>query len=321
MNCRICNNTEGNRQYNVKEMMFGINEFFSYFKCAKCGCLQIAQIPDDMKKYYPESYYSYSSLEKTPIYKDVITKFTKANRDFYTITGKGIVGRLLSLFKKRDEFMMLSGLGLNRDSRIIDVGCGSGGKLYSLRNAGFKNVLGVDPFIGNEIIKYKNGLEIHKKDIFEVSGKWDLIMLNHSYEHMEKPQAVMDKISGLLSDNGTCIIRIPLCDSYAFETYGVNWVQLDAPRHFFLHTVKSISLMADTAQLKVNRVNYEGDEFQFWASEQYIKGVTLTAENSYAQNREKSGFSEAVIQGYKEKARGLNKEEKGDAAAFYLVKK
>jgi len=50
---------------------------------------------------------------------------------------------------------------------------------------------------------------------------------------MPNPRNVFEKISGLLSDEGTLLIRIPVMDCFAWKEYGVNWFQLDAPRHFF----------------------------------------------------------------------------------------
>ena len=60
MNCRICGNAEDNRTFEVREMMFGTRETFTYFQCAKCGCLQMVEIPSDMSRYYPPEYYSFN---------------------------------------------------------------------------------------------------------------------------------------------------------------------------------------------------------------------------------------------------------------------
>ena len=39
--CKICGNERSNREYKIKEMMFGFRDEFSYMLCANCGCLQI----------------------------------------------------------------------------------------------------------------------------------------------------------------------------------------------------------------------------------------------------------------------------------------
>lgn len=46
-----------------------------------------------------------------------------------------------------DVVRMLGQLALERDARILDVGCGGGGLLDRLARVGFNNLSGADPFI------------------------------------------------------------------------------------------------------------------------------------------------------------------------------
>ena len=110
------------------------------------------------------------------------------------------------------------------------------------------------------------------------------------------------------------MIRIPIASSYAWRTYGVNWVQLDPPRHLFLHTVKSMSFSAEKAGLEVKDVFYDSGTLQFTGSERYSKNIPLM---------DKSGdtlFSEAELANFQRQADKLNKEKQGDQAGFYLYK-
>ncbi len=49
--CRICENTEHNTTYEVREMMLGLRDMHTYFECAECGCLQIANVPENIQEY------------------------------------------------------------------------------------------------------------------------------------------------------------------------------------------------------------------------------------------------------------------------------
>jgi len=49
-------------------------------------------------------------------------------------------------------------------------------------------------------------------------------------------QNLMEKAAKV--PGGWCVIRIPTVSSFAWEHYREQWVQLDAPRHFFLHKVR-----------------------------------------------------------------------------------
>ena len=58
--CRICDNSLDNGIFPVREMMFGTRESFIYFRCSSCGCIQIAEVLQDMSEFYPrENYYSF----------------------------------------------------------------------------------------------------------------------------------------------------------------------------------------------------------------------------------------------------------------------
>lgn len=316
MKCKICNNTNENMPYKAKEMMFGLKENFSYFQCSSCNCLQIADIPSDMSKYYPSDYYSFSLglVSGNPV-----KEFIKNQRNKYAVLNDSLIGKILYNYFPNETYKILSNLNLNKDKSILDVGCGNGAMLHSLKEIGFKNLLGADPFIQEEI-NYPNGLKIVKKSIHEVEGSWDVIMLHHSFEHMSDPAETLKSIEKLLSPTGCCLIRIPTSSSYAWEHYRTNWVQLDAPRHFFVHSLESMDLLTKEAGLFIENVIFDSDAFQFWGSEQYINDIPLFSSKSYAVNKKGSIFSNAQIMAFDKRAKELNKKNHGDSGAFFIRK-
>ena len=120
----------------------------------------------------------------------------------------------------------------------------------------------------------------------------------------------------MLAPNGRCLLRIPVL-GWAWEHYGVNWVQLDAPRHLFLHTTKSFRLLAASAGLDVVDIGYDSNEFQFWASELYLRNVSLSSID-VDRDRPRQIFSLAELQKFRASARELNAQGRGDAAIFTL---
>lgn len=195
---------------------------------------------------------------------------------------------------------------------ILDIGCGGGYLLYCLKLIGYEKLVGVDPFIEKDII-YKNGLKVYKKSVFDLDEKFDFIMLHHSFEHMDKQQEVFNKLHELLNDDGTCLLRIPLI-SYAWEKYRTDWVQLDAPRHFYLHSKDSVALMAEKANLTIDRIVYDSNGFQFRGSEQYKAGIPLIKQKS-------SFFPREQLEGFEQESCRLNERQNGDQSCFYLKKK
>lgn len=323
MKCKICNNIKDNQKYEVKEMMLGLREKFTYFQCSSCKCLQILEIPNEIYKYYPENYYSYSlsSNNKSKKKKKNIFKIMiKGLKDRIAILNKGYLGKLTYKHKPNKSLRILSQIKKSKNQKILDIGCGDGKFLSELKKLGFKNLLGVDPYI-KEDIQYENGLKILKKQILDIHGKWDLIMFHHSFEHIANPIETIKHISKLLSDKGTCLIRVLTVTSYAWEHYRENWVQLDAPRHLFLYSIESIKILAEKAELVVDNIIYDSESFQFWGSEQYLKDIPLKDPKSFINNKVNPIFSKEEISEFKKKAKKLNSDNRGDSCAFFLKKK
>jgi hypothetical protein len=137
---------------------------------------------------------------------------------------------------------------------------------------------------------------------------------------MEKPLEVMKQSNRNLNKNRFLLLRIPVADSYAFKHYRENWCSLDAPRHLFLHTKKSIEFLAKQSGFEIKKINYDSRSWQLWGSEQYSKNISLMDEQSYYINPSKSIFTKNQIAEFENQVLKLNKNGDGDQAEFYLQK-
>jgi SAM-dependent methyltransferase len=234
-------------------------------------------------------------------------------RDMYAITNEGILGQALYALRPFTELRALSSQKITKSSSILDIGCGTGHYLYKLNGYGFTNLLGADPYL-KETITYKNGLTIKKADISEITGTYDVVMLHHSLEHMENQRETMQTIASLLNDTGFCLIRIPTVSSVPWELYRENWVHLDPPRHFFLHSHKSLTMIAEEAGLAVVSITSDATPFSFYGSEFYKRGIP-------ASEWTEETFSEAERKDFAKRAREINKSNHGDTIAVILKKK
>jgi len=315
-NCQICKNGLNNKDFIVREMMFGFQDEFGYFECAKCGCLQIKEIPKNISKYYPDNYYSYAPCElpRDSFFKSLMIHLRARHR----LYSKKIIPILKT--EAFGSYQWLRKPKLKFNSTVLDVGCGSGSMLLDMRRLGFSNdLIGVDPFIPKDII-YDNGVKILKKELFEIEQQFDFIILHHSFEHMTEPLNVFKELYRLLKPNRYVLICIPIASSFAWRHYGVNWVNLDAPRHYHLHTPTSMEILAEETGFQVKEIVYDSVDLQFWGSEQYLKGIPLRSPDSYAENKETSIFSKKEIASFQTRANELNKNNDGDFASFYLHK-
>jgi SAM-dependent methyltransferase len=314
--CKICGNTTGNQSFIARELAHGMLDEFEYVECGACGCLQIAETPSDLGRYYPSNYYSFAKGKGR-------FNLPKVLRYLWRVLRQGNLGTILSRARRMrtppDYMTYLKEGRIRLDSRILDVGCGSGELIFRMANAGFTNLTGIDPFFGGEAFRHP-AIQVHKKSVFEIGGQYDFIMLHHSFEHMENPQAVLSRVQELLADGGSVLIRIPVAGSFAWKKYGADWMQLDAPRHLFLQTPGSMRILADAAGLEIETVSFDSNDSQFWGSEQNLKGIALWAPNSYVRNPAGSIFTEEQIDGYARHAEELNAKGEGDMARFLLRK-
>lgn len=291
--------------------MFGSRDHFTYFQCSQCGCLQISEVPPNIDKYYPPEYYSFTPKARRFL-KNPVEKAARRFRDRYTIFNRGMLGSLIGSLSPNKKILALARLNMTTRSRVLDVGCGEGWRLNILREVGFETLLGIDPYIFEDIT-YANGVTIKKASIHEVTGEWDVIMYHHSFEHVPDPQEQLQRAAQLLSPGGCCLLRLPTVSSYAWEHYRENWYQLDAPRHFFLHSIKSIGVLAEKVGLSLQDVVFDSTADQFQGSELYKQDIPF--------NAQEKNFTRSQVRQWKNLAKKLNKEKRGDQAAFYLIRK
>jgi hypothetical protein len=97
-------------------------------------------------------------------------------------------------------------------------------------------------------------------------------------------------------------------------------VQIDAPRHFVLHTLESLNLLAKKSGFVIRETIFNSGGFQFWGSELYQKDIPLTLPHTHEWYPYQKACSPAQLAIFEENARALNATQKGDMASFYLFK-
>jgi predicted SAM-dependent methyltransferase len=306
-NCRICGSTF-TEKFIFKEMMFGFRDLFNYATCGNCGALQALKIPSNIDKYYPSDYVSFTQttplLKRQPILKRLFGGL-----------------RLKQKYKTSSSFLLdyLRPIQATPSAKILDIGCGKGALICELFNLGFENVTGVDKFIPEEV-DHGYGVRVFKKELTELcANNYDLLIMHHVLEHVDNQVAELKDCHRLLKSDGILMISIPLLGK-AWEIYRDNWVQLDAPRHYVLHTMKSIYLLAERTGFKIKEVIFDSSGFQFLGSELYEKDIPLTDPETHHWVAFEKYFTQEQITKFEEQAQMLNASQQGDAARFYLCK-
>lgn len=310
--CRLCSG-EFEGHLLVREMMFGTRETFNYRQCKSCGCLQIETIPKDIARHYGGAYYSYDLRRHASL-----KRWRRGLRRRWTMVAPEWVTSLLGLISSQDPlFRIYRALGLKQNNRLLDVGTGSGGHVLDLQDAGIAEAIGIDPFLSKDVILDGRVL-VHKKSIAEMTGEFDLITFHHSLEHMPDQFEALSHARRLLVPSGCVLVRIPTVTSDAFESYREHWVNLDAPRHFFLHSHRSLELVAARAGLALDRLWCDSTDMQFMGSEQYMNDIPLTDARSAAVTKRGGLFSRSQRRDYARKAEQANAALRGDSICAVL---
>ena len=307
-------------------MQYGTRERFSYSECLACGALQIDEVPEDLQRHYrAERYVSWREL---PDYIDKpigsFSRTLRAMRTEYLISGRGLSGHLLlramgpPAMPEPGTWDWLRRGQVRTDERIFDFGCGTGELLRYMRLAGYRNLYGYDKFSGCSL--HLPGLELAGQ-MPAPDRRFDLVMAHHSLEHLPDPVLALRMLASLLAPGGRLLIRVPVSQTHAWRTYGADWVQLDAPRHLVIPSVRSMSLLAERCGLVLNDMLFDSTHFQFLGSEQYRQDIALYGEQRSHFMGNTALFGDEKVKEFKASAQRLNAEGQADQACFFLKAK
>lgn len=296
--CKFCS-SEDLQEFSAAERMLGLGGEFRYQHCQSCGSLQLKEIPEDLSKFYPKSYYSFQQLVRSDGLKNLLKNLRL--RAF-------LVGVPLPMPQYGD---WLRKLKPSRSAKIADVGCGSGQLLYELHASGYADLHGFDPFMAHEG-EIAAGLKLWKRELSEAEDTFDLIMMHHAFEHVSDPEQLLSTCRGKLNPGGKLLIRTPVADAEVFRSEGALWVQLDAPRHLVIASQEGFATLAKKVGLELTETVFDSTGFQFMGTELYKRGLPLSAANL------ENAFGEAEKTQFHKKALQYNLEGKGDQVCLYL---
>ena len=306
MHCRLCGNENNNEAIKLRATMYGTKGEFEYYICDKCGALQIKEVPDDIGSYYAnDKYYSFN-MDKRKLKNELL--FRELSNGY----GKhSLLGSLTHLIYPVDySFMKM----LKPEDRILDIGCGEGTFLSWLERLGFKNLFGIEPFIDKE---FKSGnVCIYKTDLlnYQADNKYQVITMFHSLEHVYEQQDTVNKVFELLDDDGIFIIQIPFFSKYYWNKYKENLYTLDPPRHFYIHTYKSLLGVCENAGFKPVYFDTEADPA--------ISTMARNIQSGHTEKNQGTNFVSGTVRSFLEMGlrRKLKKNKDGAIATFVFKK-
>jgi len=308
MTCRACGREGPFRVFGAREMLFGWRHPFEYGECPHCGSLQIRGIPENLPEYYPANYYS---LKPPPVRSKKASSARVAMANWLLKSRSPLAGWVVWRQRWKYPFFhwsRMAGCGLG--SRILDVGCGTGGLLRRMQRYGFHNLTGVDPYTSIEADE--PGFHIRRAELGSVDGGYDLIMLHHVLEHLADPQRSLEEARAHLNPDGRILVRIPVAGSHTHRLYGADWFNLDPPRHLLVPSRRGMETLAERSGLRTVRVEFDGMETGFLMSEHYRRDTPYTG---------KPEDDPKLRRHYRRLAEQANRRGEGDQGVFLLAAK
>lgn len=134
---------------------------------------------------------------------------------------------------------------VSKSASILEIGCGEGILLESIRNKGFSNIEGIEPSFTAAARASKRGLLVHNT-YFEPSiynQKYDLVVMSHVLEHIENPIMFLGLINTILNPAGLLLLTQTnykgLIPFFQRETW-YAWVP---DQHFWHFTPKNLKII------------------------------------------------------------------------------
>ena len=149
-----------------------------------------------------------------------------------------------------------------RPGRMLDIGCGAGWFLFQMKEQGW-DVKGVEPNVDaadleepkrfGYLSRIAHGRKLPRR-------AFDYVRMNHSFEHMEHPNQILDEVYRILAGKGKLMIGVPNRDSFSARVFGLFWYHLALPVHTFSYSVQTLTQMLSKHNFKVERVVFNTEQ-------------------------------------------------------------
>ena len=227
--CPACHETQARPLYVIE----GVTE--RLVVCEGCGLGSLDPLPGPARisEFYPAEYYGSPDAKFEPL--------VEAGVRF------GARMRVRSLLS-----------GLNRGSRVLDVGCGRGVMLRALLDLGHEAhgveiapeaAAGADPRAQIRIAPDLADAEYE-------TNSFDAVILWHVLEHLPHPNQTLEELRRILRPGGRLILAVPNFASWQSRRTEADWFHLDLPRHLYHFTPDTLTRMLQRYEFDCRSVKH-----------------------------------------------------------------
>ncbi|HLY26164.1 MAG TPA: class I SAM-dependent methyltransferase [Aggregatilineales bacterium] len=260
--CDLCGAIDAAPYLKVHDQIYHLPGEFQLVKCGYCELIYLNPRPDSASigAFYPDL--DYHAFRPSSGFK-------------------------ADLLKRRRESEARSLVAsLPAHPRILEIGCATGELLVTLRTMGAQ-VAGVEPNAAAvQVARDRHALDVQQGTLDEATfepGQFDLVLMKYALEHVHSPLATLRRIRDLLKPGGQVVLWVPNAASLDSALFGKNWRGLDAPRHLYIFTPKTMRRLIQTAQLRLTKLSYDpmpndfAGSVEFWLLDHAISPMLARA--------------------------------------------
>ena len=255
--CVLCGGEGEIIHHHLQDQMFEVPGTWNVKRCTNRQCLLLWLDPmpmrEDLGKAYAR-YYTHVSSGRVgnPGMLQQIVKALK--REYLTAGYNYKFGSTSSLMPFGERLLQMFPLWRAEADgevrflkavprgRLLDVGCGSGDWLVSMRELGWE-VTGVDFDENAARVGRQKGLTVNCGALEQqkfASDSFDAVTLNHVIEHVPDPVGTLRECIRILKPGGQLVVFTPNGLSLGHQIYKEHWRGLEPPRHLHIFSRQSL---------------------------------------------------------------------------------
>jgi 2-polyprenyl-3-methyl-5-hydroxy-6-metoxy-1,4-benzoquinol methylase len=236
----------------LTDRFYGASGRWNVFRCttARCGMLWLNPRPleSDIWKAY-RKYYTHQDVagaKSAAPSRGVIREVRQSIKRAYIASRLGYADRKISVrermlaafayldpTRRADTDFPLKYLPFGNRGRLLDLGCGSGDLLGTIRSLGWE-AEGVDIDPAAVEAARRNGFKVRCGSLHEQrfsDASFDAVVMSHVIEHVHHPLDLLAEVRRILKRGCRLVIATPNARSLGHRMLGARWPFLDPPRH------------------------------------------------------------------------------------------
>jgi 2-polyprenyl-3-methyl-5-hydroxy-6-metoxy-1,4-benzoquinol methylase len=267
--CPICGNV-ATYEFSGRDLMYSLRVRYDYFLCPACACVFQHPMPDmaTIASFYPPDYMVFDQEKRTRRISPMRLALLRRKRG-YAHLDVPLPYRLVAALIA--PFQQSGAPDWNGGGRMLDVGCGNGRYLTTMRTLGW-DVQGVEFSASGVEACLMSGLRVHHGDLASAGfadGSFDLVTARHVIEHIPDPHTFMAELARILRPGGRLVIETPSSAALGRQWFNTYWYANDVPRHLLLfspanlerlgrdHGLSKSGLVMDTSpKIFLNSLDY-----------------------------------------------------------------